>query len=316
MNRRALAIGALTVLALAAPFAVGHQTYVLFIVAEFFVYAIVALSLDLLMGRSGQISLGQSGFLAIGAYTAALLSVHLKWEIALTMLAGGLVAAASSVLLGIPATRMSGHYLGIVTLGFGVAVSQIALKWSDLTGGDEGLHLSSARLLSWSVASPTAMYYVCFAALVLTVIGLYRLLPSRIGRSFAAVRDSQVAATAMGVPVARTKVLAFACSAFLAGAAGALFAWLNGFISPEDFGLAQTLLFFAMVVLGGMASIPGVIAGALVVETVEQSAATIGGLSLTLLGAAIVAVVLFFPGGIASVGARFRWRGGGDGRAC
>ncbi|HTX03388.1 MAG TPA: branched-chain amino acid ABC transporter permease [Candidatus Acidoferrales bacterium] len=299
------------VLAMLIPVIVHQQVYVLFVVAEFFVFAIVALSLDLLLGRSGQISLGQSGFFAVGAYTAALLNVRFGWEIVSCICGAAIVASLSSLILGLPATRLRGHYLGIVTLGFGIGVAQIALTWSALTGGDEGIHLAGTRLLFWSFADPSRLYYLCFAGLVAVVFGMNALGRSRIGRSFAAVRDSEIAAAAMGIPVARTKVLAFVFSAALAGAGGALFAFLNGFIAPEDFGFSQTLLFFAMVVLGGMSSTAGVICGTFVVQVVEQSAATVSGLSLTLLGAAIVAAVLFLPGGIASLGERIGPWGGG-----
>ena len=275
-----------------------RQVYWLFVVSEFFIFAIVAISLDLLMGRTGQISLGHSGFVALGAYAAAILNERFGIGLLGGALAGGFLAGLASLLLGLPATRLRGHYLGIVTLGFGIAVDQIALKWDTLTGGDQGVHLHKPMLLGLDVGTPVRMYYVAFVALVVAALLVWNLTRTRIGRAFAAIKDSEVAAAAMGVPVARTKVLAFMCSAFLAGAAGGIYAFLAGFVAPEDFGIDSSLLFFAMVVIGGMGSIPGAIGGAVVVDAIKNAAATISGLSLALLGGMIVVVVLFFPGGL------------------
>ncbi len=301
MARNAIAIPlviACALLPLALQLIGERQVYWLFVVSEFFVFAIVAISLDLLMGRSGQISLGHSGFVALGAYSAAILNDRYGVDLFVCMVAGGGLAGIASLILGFPATRLRGHYLGIVTLGFGIAVDQIALKWDSLTGGDQGIHLHKAVLLGVGVGTPVRMYYVALVALIVTVLLVWSLTGTRIGRAFAAIKDSEIAAAAMGVPVARTKVLAFICSAFLAGAAGALYAFLAGFVAPEDFGIDSSLLFFAMVVIGGMGSIPGAIGGAVVVDAVKNAAATVSGLSLTILGGMIVLVVLFFPGGL------------------
>jgi branched-chain amino acid transport system permease protein len=210
--------------------------------------------------------------------------------------------------LGFPAARLRGHYLGIVTFGFGVAVDQIALKWDTLTGGDQGLHLKRATIAHLPVSSPMALYFITLAVLVLAVFLVRNLTHTRIGRSFAAVRDSEVAAAAMGVPIARTKVIAFMCSAFLTGVAGCLYAFLAGFIAPEDFGTNQAMLFLAMVVIGGSASIAGAIGGALVVDTVQQAASTVSGLTLAIVGGVIVLVTLFFPTGLKGLFARLRER--------
>jgi branched-chain amino acid transport system permease protein len=275
-----------------------RQVYWLFVAAEFLIFGIVAISLDLLMGRTGQISLGHSGFFAVGAYTAAILNHRYGVDLVGGAVAGGLLSAATSLILGLPATRLRGHYLGIVTFGYGIAVDQIALKWTSLTGGDQGIHVQHPVLLGLDVGSPVRMYYISLVALAITAWLVYNLGRSRLGRAFAAIKDSEVAAAAMGVNVARTKVLAFVVSAFLAGAAGSLYAFLTSFVAPENFGIDVTLLFFAMVVLGGMGSIAGAIGGAVVVDAIRNAAATVSGLSLAILGAMIVLVVVFFPNGL------------------
>jgi branched-chain amino acid transport system permease protein len=293
------------VLAIAFPIACGFRTYPLFIAAQFAVFAMVALSLDVLMGRSGQISLGHAGFFALGAYAAAILSARFDVDLLAGAIAGAALAALGSLIVGLPATRLSGHYLGIVTLGFGVAVAQIALKWTALTNGDEGVHVRTIHLAGIVLSSPLHVYAVAFVALAAVAVFAARLPRTRLGRAFAAVRDSEIAAAAMGISVARTKVTAFVISAAIAGAAGALYAALTGFVAPEDFGISQSLLFFAMVVVGGTASTAGTLLGALVLDAVSQGAATVGGLSLALIGAAIVTVALFRPAGLKSL-----WRRG------
>lgn len=307
------AIVILCVLVIALPFvlkvATGQRAvYWLYIGAQFFTLAMVAVSLDLLMGRTGQISLGHNGFFAIGAYTAAVLSSRYDVDIVITMVAAGFVSGVASLILGFPATRLRGHYLGIVTFGFGIAISQIALKWTSVTGGDQGLHLRGAKVLGISIANPVPMYLFTFGILVIAVFLVRNLTHTRIGRSFAAVRDSEVAAAAMGVPVSRTKVIAFICSAFLAGVAGCLYAFLSGFIAPEDFGITQAMLFLAMVIIGGQASIAGAIGGALIVDIVQQTASTVSGLSLTIIGFVIVLVTLFTPQGLKGLGRQFSAR--------
>ena len=286
-------------------FAGQREVYWLYVVSQFFTLAMVAVALDLLMGRTGQISLGHNGFFAVGAYTAAILSSRYGVDLLAAMALAGLASAIASLVLGFPAARLRGHYLGIVTFGFGVAVDQIALKWDTLTGGDQGLHLAPPSMLGFSMATPMRLYFLALAALVISVFLVRNLTRSRIGRSFAAVRDSEVAAAAMGVPIARTKVIAFVCSAFLAGVAGSLYAFLASFIAPEDFGTNQAMLFLAMVVIGGSASIAGAIGGALIVDAVQQAASTVSGLSLAILGGVIVVVTLFFPHGLKGLFARF-----------
>lgn len=298
-RRRQGALFALGTFLVLLPFALDalsgqREVYWLYIISQFFTLALVAVSLDLLMGRTGQISLGHNGFFAVGAYTAAILSVRYNLDMLVLIGAAGTAAAIASLVLGFPAARLRGHYLGIVTFGFGVAINQIALKWDSLTGGDQGIHLKPLSLLHMPLQGPISMYFLSLGVLVVGVVLVSNLTRTKVGRSFAAVRDSEIAAAAMGVPIARTKVVAFICSAFLAGVAGCIYASLAGFIAPEDFGTTQAMLFLAMVVIGGAASIAGAIGGALIVDTVQQAASTVSGLSLAILGGMIVAVTLFF----------------------
>jgi len=300
-SKLALAAAAL---ALLFPFFCRFQPYALFIAAEFATFAIVALGLDVLMGRTGQISLGQGGFFAIGAYTAAILVWRARVDLVVALVAATALAALLSLVLGIPATRLRGHYLAIVTLGFGIAVAQVALKWTALTNGDEGVHLTAPHFAGLAAGSPVALYALAVVALGIVAWLAHRLPHTRLGRSFEAIRDSEVAAAAMGIDVARGKVIAFGLSAAAAGFAGAVYAALTGFVAPEDFGLQQALLFFAMVIVGGTASTVGTILGAFALDAVAQAAATLSGLPLVLIGAAIVTVALFRPSGLKALVAK------------
>lgn len=291
----------------------GQQTYWLFVISDAFVFGLVAISLDLLMGRSGQISLGHNGFFALGAYAAALISRAWHLDLALTALISGSLTALIGLAFGLPATRLRGHYLGIVTFGFGIAIAQIALAWKNVTGGDEGLSLPPPHLFGLNVASPIAMYYVVFGALAVTCLVVWNIRRTRVGRAWAAIRDNEIAAAAMGIPLVRMKGFAFLLSTFIAGLAGSLYGYLNGFIAPEDFGIQPALLFFAMVVIGGMDSIPGALLGAFLVDAVQMEAATVSGLSLTILGTIIMLVVLFFPSGLKGLFALQKTDRSGDG---
>jgi len=201
MRTNAIAIPVI-VIAAALPLALQligeRQVYWLFVVSEVFIFAIVAISLDLLIGRSGQISLGHSGFVAIGAYTAAILNQRFGVDLLGGAMIGAVLAAIASLLLGFPATRLRGHYLGIVTLGFGIAIDQIALKWDTLTGGDQGIHLHRPDLISLDIGTPVRMYYVALISLVVVAVLVWNLTRTRMGRAFAAIKDSEIAAAAMG----------------------------------------------------------------------------------------------------------------------
>lgn len=301
--RAGVPLAVLLALVLPAPLMLlhGQAVFWLFLASGAFAYGLVALSLDLLMGRSGQISLGHNGFFAVGAYTAALVAQAWNLDLGLTTLLAGATTALAGLAFGVPATRLRGHYLGIVTLGFGIAVYQVALAWSSLTGGDQGLSLPPPHLLGIPVGTPVAMYYVLLGALLLTTLALHSLKRSKLGRAWAAARDNEIAAAAMGVPLVRMRSLAFLFSTFLAGAAGCLYAFLNNYIAPEDFGMQSAMLFFAMVIVGGMDSLFGALAGAAIVDGVQQAAATVSGLSLVILGGMITLVAMFFPGGLKSL---------------
>ncbi len=261
------------------------------------VYALVAVGLNLLVGFSGQISFGHAGFFAIGAYGLGLLTMNLGWNFALALIAAGLLAAGAGYLVGIPAIRLEGPYLAIATSGFGITIQQIVAN-TPLFGGHNGLIVNKPSLFGIEFARDRDYYYlVLFVAAVLIFIA-FNLARSHIGRSFVAVRDSELAAAASGINPAQTKRLAFAISAGFAGIAGGLFAPLLGLVAPEGFGLSTSIQFLAMAVVGGLGTVAGGVLGAVAVALLQDVLAQVGDIATIIYGLIIVLVVLIEPLGI------------------
>ncbi|GAB4349026.1 MAG: branched-chain amino acid ABC transporter permease [Gammaproteobacteria bacterium] len=240
------------------------NNYVLYLVGYIAINVIVALGLNVLVGYTGQISLGHAGFFAIGAYATVLLS-NAGLPILLAMAAGGLIAAAFGFLLGLPALRLEGPYLAVVTLGFGLTVETVFAKAS-VFGGATGPPVPpfSVRLLP-GFSEEQNLYLLIVMVMGLSLLAIRNLIRTRVGRAFIAIRDSDVAASCAGVDLTYFKTLAFAVSAFFTGVAGGLFAFHLGQVDPTTFNLLLSILFLAMVVIGGVGSILGSILGAVTI---------------------------------------------------
>lgn len=269
------------------------------VMAQMAAMGIAALGLNLLVGVAGQVSLGHGAFMSIGGYTTAFLTLKAGLPIGAGVAAGGLVAAAVGFLMGLPALRLHGHFLALATLSFGAAVPQIALKWDTVTGGAMGL--SPPKFPSDRVA-----YWIILLVLAALVWVADNILQTKPGRALLALRDSDIAAQAMGVNLAAAKTAIFAVSAFYAGTAGALATHLAGFISPADFGILISFQLLASIVVGGLASIPGSIYGAVLLTWVPFQFSRAKGWASTIEGLAIIAVVMFLPYGLASLGRRWK----------
>src|SRR5437660_3176500 len=234
--------------------------YVLYLVSLALIYAVVAIGLGILIGHTGQISLGHAGFFAIGAYASALITLRAGLPFIVAVLVAGSLSAAFGFLLGLPALRLSGPYLAVATLGFGLAIPQLVVWQGSLTGGSSGLHslpLASLGLGTFTVVFRTDQDYYYLAAAVLIVLTIFarNVVTSHTGRAFIAIRDSETAARAMGVDLVRYKTTAFALSALYAGIAGGLYAHVLHGISPEDFTELLSVDFLTMIVLGGLGSV-------------------------------------------------------------
>jgi len=272
------------------------------------IYSIVGLGLMLLAGFTGLFSIGHAAFLGVGAYTQAVLT---GWGMPfpLALLAAAALSAAAGVVVGLPALRVKGIYLGIATLSFGFIVEEIFARWESVTGGNAGKHIGAPAMLGWTLDSGEEFYFLCLALTIGSTILILNLLRAPTGRAFVAIRDSEVSAQSMGIHLARYKTLSFAISAALAGLGGALYAHKLQFISPDQFSILQSIDLLLMVVIGGLGSVHGAFLGAIFLITMPQLIAlakdhlpdTIGqapGLQGLVYGAVLIAFVLFEPLGL------------------
>jgi branched-chain amino acid transport system permease protein len=239
-----------------------------FLVPSYYIYManymainiIVTVGLNILVGYTGQISLGHAGFFAIGAYFTVLSMTHLHLPFLLALLLAALIAACFGFILGLPALRLEGPYLAIATLGFGMAITQVIGRWQ-IFGGRMGLETPPLSLFNYILESDRQRYFLFIAVALLMIIAARNLMKTKVGRAFIAIRDSDIAAETMGVNLVYYKTLAFAVSAFYAGVAGGLFAFLLGFINPSTFNFILSIYFLAFVIVGGLGSIFGSIMG-------------------------------------------------------
>ncbi len=236
-------------------------------VATFF---IAALGLQILTGFAGQISLGHSGFMLVGAYVTTILSVDHGWNDLATIPLAGLITGVAGFLFGFPALRLRGVYLALATFAIPIALIALAKKYSDFTGGGGGKNLT--RVLTGHEAYVTT-WPIAGAMFVLAWFVLY----GKLGRAFRTIRESEIAAVSSGVNLALTKTLAFGISAFFAGVAGSLYAITIGFVNPDTFQIDLSLLILIGVVVGGLGSLVGVVFGALFIEYVRLYAPDILG---------------------------------------
>lgn len=297
---------ALVALLLLLPVLIGRSTYVNYMLALITVYAIVAIGLNLLTGVAGQVSIGHAAFMAIGAYTSALLTMKAKLPFPIALLAAAIVAGAAGFLLGLPALRLQGHFLALATLSFGVVIPQVLLKWDKVTGGHMGLMPPKPSLFGLALKTEAQQYYFILCLALLLGWFAQNLVRSKPGRALIALRDSELAAQSMGVNRALYRTLAFAISAAYAGVGGSLYAHLVGFINPFDFNISISFQLLAMVVVGGLGSIVGAVDGAILLTLIPQLFSRVRGLTSAIEGAAIILVVMFAPQGLASLGRRAR----------
>jgi branched-chain amino acid transport system permease protein len=240
------------------------------------VHVILAVGLNILVGYTGQISLGHAGFFAIGAYGTALLILKLQLPFLLALPLAGFIAAFFGFLLGLPALRLEGPYLSIATLGFGLAVLQI-IGHLDFFGGRTGIQAPPLDLgipqagFSLILEKDVSKYYLILIVTVLLTVAARNLMKTRVGRAFVAIRDSDIAAEVIGVNLTAYKTLSFAISAFYAGIAGGLFGFVLGFFNPEPFNLILSIIFLVMIVVGGLGSIAGAVMGAVLITLLQFS---------------------------------------------
>lgn len=276
---------------LAAAFFVGD--YWLYILGLLGVHIIVTTGLAILFGYTGLLSVGQAGFVAIGAYTTSLLILHTAVPIALAVVSGGLAAGLIGLAIGIPVLRLTPIYLAAVTFGFGEIVRLTATHWRSVTRGGDGLTLP--LLATIDVVMPLIVVVGVMVALG------YAVVHSSLGRAMRAVRDSEIAVRAVGVSTSRVKVIAFAISGFYAGIAGGFFGLLTGHVSPDSFGLSQSLFYLTAVVIGGLGTLGGPIIGAVGLGLLNEATRGAGMYRELITGIVLLSALLLMPGGLSGI---------------
>jgi branched-chain amino acid transport system permease protein len=272
------------------------------------IYGTAALGIMLLAGFTGLFSLGHAAFLGVGAYTQAVLTnAGVPFPVALA--GSGALSAAVGWVVGLPALRVKGIYLGMATLSFGFIVEEVLARWESVTGGNAGIHIKKPELFGWVLESEVQFYFLCLIITVVATLGIINLLRAPTGRAFVAIRDSEISAQSMGIHLARYKTLSFAISAALAGIAGALYAHKLQFISPDQFNILQSIDLLLMIVIGGLGSVHGAFFGAIFLITMPQLIAMVKdylptvlaqapGLQGLVYGLVLIAFVLFEPMGL------------------
>ena len=284
------------------------DNYIRHVMARLFVYVLVALGLNLLTGYTGQVSLGHAAFFAIGAYTAAVLADRWHWPSALCVLAAAAFAAIVGYLLGLPCLRLSGLYLAMATLGFTFIVQEMLLQLAVITHGSEGMSVRPAVMLGITFDSDYRKYHLLLFVTIVMLILARNLIGGRTGRAFLAIRENERAAEAMGVNVAQYKTVAFAVSALYTGLAGALSAFLVGFLDPQEFSFFLSIQFITIIILGGLASLLGSVLGAGFLIILPELLAGLDVWQALVYGVIMVFTIIFMPFGLSGAIRRYGYR--------
>jgi branched-chain amino acid transport system permease protein len=302
-GRRALAVLALAVALVAVPWLFPHR-YFLRVVDLALVYAVLALGLQLLVGSAGQLSLGHAAFYGTGAYTSAILTRKLGVPVEAAFVAGAVVAALLAVTM-VPILRLRGNELAVATLGFGVIVHSVLLNEEWLTEGPFGMmRIPPFALGPLAFNTEFRFYYLGLGVVVLTYLAFRRLTRSRFGRALEAIRQSEEAAVTSGINPVVYKSKVFVIAAFTAGLAGGLFAHLNRYLNPNDFTLAESINVLVMVVVGGLGSLEGAIAGAFIIVFATEYLRAFKEYRLIVFGALLVALMALGAEGLRGLPSR------------
>lgn len=260
---------------------------------------ILAVSLNLLIGYAGQISLGHAAFFGLGAYSSAILTTRYGVDPWLSMLAGLAVVFLVASLISRPILRLKGHYLAMATLGFGIIVHIVMVQAVTLTGGPDGLSgIPGLSLLGWRLKTDLHWYWLVAGVMLVVVWLSLNIVDSRTGRALRAVHGSEFAAEMMGIDTARTKAQVFVLSALLSAFAGSLFAHQQGFVSPDSFSFFVSIELVTMVVLGGMASTYGAVFGAVTLTLLKAGLVVFHDYEMVILGAILMVIMIFLPQGL------------------
>lgn len=273
------------------------------------IYAIFVTGLNFFMGYTGQVSFGQNAFAAIGGYASAILTTAYNWPVFAAMPVGILAAGVLALAIGYPTLRLRGHYLAMATLALGLIVQEVAIQWDKVTMGYTGISaIPALGAFGWELPNDRAQLAALLVVLALCLWISSRLKHSRIGHALAAIAGSEDAARALGIDVARYKLLAFVIAALYAALAGSLFAHFVSFVSPEVFGLHMVVLGFTMLYVGGIGSVLGPLIGAFIISLLPETFRGFKEYQDLAYGAVLIAILIYSPRGLAGL-----WRGKGGG---
>ncbi len=280
------------------PFIFSSQTFLISIFSQILIFSIAAFGLNILIGYAGQISIGHAAFLALGAYLSAVLTKNFNFPFILTVFMSGGISGLFGLALGFPALRLTGFYLAIATMAFGIAIEQTFAAW-EYVGGNIGIrNIPNPDIFGIQINSDLGKYLIIvFFTLLLFIVG-FNILKSKTGRALKAIRESEFAARSAGIDVSKYKLIAFVISAVYAGIAGALYAHTINYISPIDFGLGLSINLLAMIVVGGLASMAGNFIGAILMIGIPFLFSRANLPMSIIFGIMLVIVVLFFPRGL------------------
>jgi branched-chain amino acid transport system permease protein len=289
----------LIALVVVLPILFPDNYYVTVVATTAGLHAILAVSLNLLMGYAGQISLGHAAFFGIGAYTSAILTTRYGWNPWPAMALGIGLTGAIAFVIARPILRLKGHYLAMATLGFGIIINIILVQNEALTGGPDGMSdIPALSLFGWEVNSDIRWYIVIATAMLVVVWLALNIIDSRSGRALRALHGSEVAAEMMGINTTLTKTGVFVLAALIASFAGSLFAHQQSFISPESFSFFFSIELVTMVVLGGMASTFGAVFGAIILTFLPELLVVFEDYEVMIFGAILMLTMIFLPQGL------------------
>lgn len=302
-----------------APFVLDN--YWLYLACLVAINVASATGLNILTGYTGLVSLGQAAFMAVGAYTVGWMQLNLGTPFLLNLVAGGIIAAAVGILVGIPSLRVKGLYLAIATIAASFILHFIFVNWESVTNGNSGLTLTPASFFGTPLTDYSQLYFVFVPITALMVLGAANLFRTRVGRAFIAIRDRDISAEVLGISLLRYKLMSFAISSFYAGVAGGMWAYFFRVVTPESFPFVYSIFFLAAIIVGGMGTILGGILGAIFMTLVPEllrfgidwltpvlpnAAAMLSPVRTIVFGLLIVGFLIFEPKGLAEIVQRSR----------